>query len=587
MAHISNHFVTPRRVSSICRWNHCGSKTLTKAKLLEHLTAAHGIPLRHDSMKQAGFCYECSEFFIHEDVWEDHCASHVSDPELFCGQIVCRGIIVFARKCMFCLADANLTAAERYHSFTHAPHFFRHLQTHLRSLFVWPTSCPHPKCSAEIASEAAFWFHLRAAHGVARYKPESSFREDVAVATILEANGISEAEMTDVDTSNVVTTDPDSDDDEDDGDGDDDIAEICETSRPLRGEHMMQPWTADLAVSSARTRQPVDAALKPEVLQGSSQDMASFCHAGADHAMGQEDLPAQTREPETGGSTFATACEDREEGEDSEGRDCCPESTVLTLSSDQNLPDVCELQRPQHEQADGACTRDKLCARSLTAERLPPIPENCSFVAASTPEAFELDLVMSGMKGDFDRDGRGPTASIEKNNSSVSPDVAPVPGVVTSRVLGKVQITTFPTGHGAEQYSHLRPIPSQAGRACDAPGCTEVFRFVRDLNYHLIRAHNRSHHTCRVSGCGKMCRDATRLREHERTHSGEKVLTCSFEHCGRTFARPHALLCHRRNVHEMEKSFVCGVIKDSRACKSAFDASWKLKRHKRGVHRCA
>jgi hypothetical protein len=161
MTHINNHFVAPRRVSSICRWNHCGSKTLTKTKLLDHLTITHGIPLQHDSMKQARFCYECSEFFIHED------------PDLFCGQIVCRGIIIFARKYMFCLADAYLTMAERYHGFTHAPSFFRHLQTHLQSIFECQWRCPHPKCSATIASEVAFWDHLRAVHGIARYKSGS------------------------------------------------------------------------------------------------------------------------------------------------------------------------------------------------------------------------------------------------------------------------------------------------------------------------------------------------------------------------------------------------------------------------------
>ncbi|KAM0714188.1 hypothetical protein Q7P37_009975 [Cladosporium fusiforme] len=138
-------FVTEEQVVSMGsafarKWDNCNTKTITKTRLLEHLTATHGIPVRLDSLKQAQFCHECSEFFVHEDVWEDHCASHVTDPATFCGQIVCRGIIIFARKCLFCLADSSLSAAQRYHSFNHAPNFFRHLNTHLEKLRTWPPS---------------------------------------------------------------------------------------------------------------------------------------------------------------------------------------------------------------------------------------------------------------------------------------------------------------------------------------------------------------------------------------------------------------------------------------------------------------
>jgi uncharacterized Zn-finger protein len=100
-----------------------------------------------------------------------------------------------------------------------------------------------------------------------------------------------------------------------------------------------------------------------------------------------------------------------------------------------------------------------------------------------------------------------------------------------------------------------------------------------------MKVHKRSQHTCHMSGCGKMFRDATRLRDHARTHSGTKMLVCSFEQCGRTFARPNTLLRHRQDVHEKEEPFICDFIKDSTNCKMAFDASWKLKRHKEGVHK--
>ena len=226
--HINSHFVAPRRVSSVCRWNHCGSKTLTKTKLLDHLTSRHGIPLRHDSMKQAGFCHECSEFFIHEDVWEEHCASHLSDPDLFCSQIVCCSIIIFTRKCVFCLGNANLTAAERYHGFTHALSFFCYLQTHLQSIFEWLTRYPHLRCSAAVALEVEFWAHLRAVHSIAKYKPESHHHADAVAVTLLERDCVSEAEMTNTDTSSGNVTDANNDSDDNEGTNDAGIAKLYE-----------------------------------------------------------------------------------------------------------------------------------------------------------------------------------------------------------------------------------------------------------------------------------------------------------------------------------------------------------------------
>jgi hypothetical protein len=584
MTHINSHFVTPRRVSSVCRWNHCGSKTLTKTKLLDHLTSRHGIPLRHDSMKQAGFCHECSEFFIHEDVWEEHCASHLSDPDLFCGQIVCRGIIIVARKCVFCLSDANLTAAERYHGFTHAPSFFRHLQTHLQSIFEWPTRCPHPKCSAAIASEVAFWAHLRAVHGIAKYKPESHHHADVAAVTVPGRDCVSEAEMTDTDTSSVDVTDADNDDGDDEGTNDAGIAETHETLQSFQDESVAQHYLVDLSMPSVRTSSLADTTQNWASLHRSSGNGArSSGHAGVDRKTDQEGASTRLKQ------LFSTNRPDfdieHQEGEGTDTRDRHPEITTC-MQAFPDLPqyNVLGAQKLQGEQVYSRYFGEDARSRSMSSEGVLRSPENGFTVAVSVAKPLDPDLAMSRtMVSSDEPDGKPVTSTVGSEHSRI-PDTSSTSGTVVPQVPNEICAIAPRTACGVEQHPYLRPIPSQAGSACDALGCTEVFRFARDLNYHLMKVHKRSQHTCHMGGCGKMFRDPTRLRDHVRTHSDKKALVCSFEQCGRTFARPDTLLRHRQNVHEKEKPYTCDLMKDSRRCNSAFDASWKLKRHKEGSH---
>jgi hypothetical protein len=220
----------------------------------------------------------------------------------------------------------------------------------------------------------------------------------------------------------------------------------------------------------------------------------------------------------------------------------------------------------------------------MTFEEVLRSPENSLTIAVSVTKPLDPDLAISRTMVGSNGPDRKPVTSAEGSEHSRIPDTSSTLGNIVPRVPNEICAISPLTAYGIEQHLYLRLTPSQARSAYDTLGYTEVFRFARDLNYHLMKVHKRSQHTCYVGGYSKMFRDPTRLQDHVRTHSDKKALVYSFEQCGRTFARPDTLLRYRQNVHEKEKPYTYDLVKDSRRYNSAFDASWKLKRHKEGIH---
>ncbi|CAH0546335.1 unnamed protein product [Brassicogethes aeneus] len=77
-------------------------------------------------------------------------------------------------------------------------------------------------------------------------------------------------------------------------------------------------------------------------------------------------------------------------------------------------------------------------------------------------------------------------------------------------------------------------------------------------------------HICDI--CGISVTSVYSLRNHMRTHSGEKPFSCDF--CGKAFTTMKSLKVHRR-VHTKEKPFVCSV------CNRGFSQSGSLQVHMR------
>ena len=140
--------------------------------------------------------------------------------------------------------------------------------------------------------------------------------------------------------------------------------------------------------------------------------------------------------------------------------------------------------------------------------------------------------------------------------------------------------------------AHLnRHEKSPALLLCDRHNCEYGARLSRDMANHMIKVHQDSPYKCLlpdfhdpIKTCGKLCRDNDRLRRHQETHDSAARLACGVGDCKHVFVKMEVLLRHRQQTHEGLKLFACHHLRNSRRCRSAFDANHKLTRHIKKYH---
>lgn len=118
----------------------------------------------------AELCFDCSEWMVGQDKWDDHCKSHLERPETLpiqCNPFVYGGTLACPGYCPFCLGNAALPAPTRIQQFLDREKWKAHLDEHIGLLDdCKATKCTHPrqKCIDAFPSVLELKFHLQDVH---------------------------------------------------------------------------------------------------------------------------------------------------------------------------------------------------------------------------------------------------------------------------------------------------------------------------------------------------------------------------------------------------------------------------------------
>ncbi len=114
---------------------------------------------------------------------------------------------------------------------------------------------------------------------------------------------------------------------------------------------------------------------------------------------------------------------------------------------------------------------------------------------------------------------------------------------------------------------------------CSFKDCSKIFPKECNLKDHIRTHTGEKPYRCNFNGCNKSFSQHGNLKKHEKVHVGDKKYLCNFPNCGKKFSASYNLKIHYRS-HTGEKPYKCNF--DN--CERSFYDKGNLKYHEKTMH---
>ena len=114
---------------------------------------------------------------------------------------------------------------------------------------------------------------------------------------------------------------------------------------------------------------------------------------------------------------------------------------------------------------------------------------------------------------------------------------------------------------------------------CSYKDCSKIFPKECNLKDHIRTHTGEKPYRCNFSGCNKSFSQHGNLKKHEKVHIGDKKFFCNYPNCGKKFSASYNLKIHYRS-HTGERPYKCNF--DN--CERSFYDKGNLKYHEKTMH---